>query len=425
MSARGVLARGLLGLALLAGAAAGGVLWLNREDRAADPPPPTVRADPLRGALLARAGNCAGCHTARGGADYAGGRPIATPFGMLFTANLTPDPVHGIGRWTEADFWRALHHGRSADGRLLAPACPYPNFTQVSRTDTADLFAFLQGLPPVAQAEPPHALRGLYGTQAALAAWRALYFRPGTPPADRGEALVAGLGHCSACHGRRNAWGATGGPLDLAGGDIPMQGWVAPALDDPREGGVAHWPLEDVVALLRDGHAPQAGVAGPMARVVADSTQHLPEAELRAMAAFLQRLPQRQTVPPAPEAAEPAQQALGAKVYERHCADCHGAQGQGARAAGGPASGPWLVPPLAGNRAVVMDRPDNVIRVVLNGGYGPATAGRPLPHGMPPYATLLSDEEIAAVVTHLRTSWGHRANPVGALAVARQRGAGD
>jgi mono/diheme cytochrome c family protein len=392
---------------------------------------PLDRAQATAGQALALAGHCAGCHTARGGAPYAGGRPLQTPFGTVYSANLTPDPTHGIGRWTPAAFVRALREGRSADGRVLIPVCPYPNFTHVADSDLQALYHYLRTQPPVALPRPAHALRALYGQPAALAVWRAMYFRPAVDPVRpaahdtlaRGAYLVRGLGHCSACHGQRNAWGATGGALDLRGGPIPMQGWVAPALDSVHEGGVAGWPVQDVVALLQTGWAPQASVSGPMALVVKDSTQHLPVEDLRAMALFLQSLPASDrdaggqaaaaSLPPTPE-----QAARGAHVYEQHCATCHGAQGLGV------GEGEDRMPALAGNRAVVLASPVNVVRTVLGGGYGPATAGRPRPLGMPPFATVLSDEDIAAVVSHLRSAWGHQATPVSALQVARQRGAG-
>lgn len=440
---------GLAGLALLLAAGSAAVWQLSRLGEAPVPPlkavasthPAAQAADVVRGAALARTGHCAGCHTAPGQAAYAGGRRLHTAFGDVVTANLTPSLTHGLGRWTEAHFWRALHHGRSADGRALLPACPFPNFTQVTAADSRDLFAYLQSLPAVDTAPPPHDLRWPYGTAAAQAVWRALFFRPGgeppQPPASvaaqpgtladwqRGAYLVAGLGHCSACHGERNAWGAVPGPLNgalnLGGGQVPGRGWLAPSLQDPHAAGMATWPLADVVALLQNGRSPQATTSGPMAVVVAGSTQHLAAADLRAMATFLQHLPPQAAAAPAATAvATPsaAQRSLGALRYEQHCADCHGAQGQGvaggATASGGPA--------LAGNRAVQLGAPDNVVRMVLGGGYGPATAGQPRPWGMPPYATVLSDEEIAAVVTHLRQSWGHQASAVTALQVNRQRG---
>ncbi len=418
----------VLGAAALAGAA-----WLASQLLGHALPPATapLPAAPVeqqaRGAYLATAGHCAGCHTARGGAPWAGGRPISTPFGTVHSANLSPDPATGLGRWTEAAFVRALREGRALDGRLLVPACPYPNFANVPEADLRDLFAHLRSQPAVVAERPPHALRFPYGTQTALAVWRGLFFHPAPPPAppagqgaawQRGALLVAGLGHCNACHGQRNAWGATDGPLDLRGGALAGQGWWAPALDVPSEAGVGDWPLEDIVRLLQTGRARGATVAGPMAMVVKNSTQHLHGDDLLAIATYLQALPQR-APPPRPQrtgadAPDASQQAQGERLYAEHCALCHGAQGQG-RAE---------FPALAGNRAVVMEPAVNVLRVVLGGGFGPSTTAHPQPLGMPPFGTLLNDAEIAAVVNHLRRAWGHTASMVTALDVNRHRGSG-
>ena len=176
-------ARVLAALAVLLAAAAALVGWLNV--RGEDPltgDASTFVASPeqvARGAYLARAGNCAACHTDRGGAAFAGGKGIATPFGTVFASNLTPDARTGIGAWSAAQFWRALHNGRSADGRLLYPAFPYPNFTEITRADSDALFAFLRSQVPVTQPNRPHALRFPYSLQASLAVWRALFFSPG------------------------------------------------------------------------------------------------------------------------------------------------------------------------------------------------------------------------------------------------------
>ncbi|MCZ8284438.1 MAG: cytochrome c, partial [Bacteroidia bacterium] len=211
-----------------------------------------------RGAYLARAGNCQTCHTAQGGQSYAGGRGIDTPFGTVFTSNLTPDDKTGIGAWSSSHFWRAMHNGRSKDGRLLYPAFPYTSYTQVTREDSDAIFAYLNSLPAVVQPNQPHALRFPYQSQAALAVWRALYFSPGTYEPDtartaewnRGAYLVKGLGHCAACHTARNALGATEQSLDLAGGLIPMQNWYAPSLTSPHEAGVSDWDKQHIVSLL-------------------------------------------------------------------------------------------------------------------------------------------------------------------------------
>lgn len=426
MTARRWLAAGavLVGLVLASTVAVLEVPGLRPDPLAGDAPPssPPAADQVLRGAYLARAGNCMTCHTARGGAPYAGGRGIETPFGMVYAGNLTPDDATGIGRWSAAQFRRALHEGRSRDGRLLYPAFPYTHTTLVTPADADALFAWLRSLPPVAQANRPHALRWPYSTQTALAAWRALYFRPMAhrdEPAqsaewNRGAYLVRGLAHCSACHGTRNALGAQRDVLDLSGGLIPMQNWYAPSLADPAEAGVAGWPLEDVVRLLATGHAPRGSALGPMAEVVLHSTQHLSPADLRAMAVFLQALPvQPSAAADASSASAPnTQRDLGARLYDRHCADCHGKQGEGV-------PGAW--PALAGNRAVTLPVTTNLVQVVLHGAFGPATAGHPRPHGMPPFAMELNDAEVAALLSYIRGAWGHRAAPVSELEVTQQR----
>lgn len=397
--------------------------WLDhaedlRTERQLTPPSPAAVA---RGAYLASIGHCAGCHSLPDGAAYAGGRVIDTPFGPVRSANLTPDPQAGIGRWTARAFRRALRQGRSADGRALLPVCPYVNFSLVTDADADDLHAFLRSQPPQPQPVAAHGLRFPYDQPLALLLWRWLNFSPAQmPPAPagvradwaRGAYLVGGLGHCSACHGQHDAWGATGGAWDLRGGEIPRQGWLAPSLLDPQAGAVSGWTEQAVVDLLRVGGHAGAGVSGPMAVVVAHSTQHLRDDDARAIAEFLRRLPAH-TVPRPPAPPPPAQQLeLGERVYEQHCADCHGQAGEGLADAG---------PALAGNRAVALASAVNVMRVVLGGGFGPATAGQPRPLGMPPFATLLGDDEIAAVVSHVRWRFGAQAGAVSAFDVNRQR----
>lgn len=382
-----------------------------------------------RGAYLARAGNCQACHSARGGEPYAGGRAIETPFGTVFSSNLTPDAEHGLGRWSAPQFWRAMHHGRSADGRLLTPAFPYDNTTLVSRADSDALYAYLRSLAPVAQAVRPHELRFPFNTQVALAVWRALYFEPREFQADasqsadwnRGAYLVQGLGHCNACHASRNALGATHGPLDLGGGLIPVHNWYAPSLADGREAGVADWDRAEIVALLKTGAVSRASglvtASGPMGEVVLRSTQHLSDADLGAMATYLQTLGARadasQTA--APEARQAKPHARGEKLYVDHCAACHGDRGEGV---------PGAYAPLAGNRAVTMGVPANLVRIVLEGGFAPDTPGHPRPFGMPPFGQTLDNEELAALLTHVRTSWGNQSSAVSALQVNRYRGTG-
>ena len=369
-----------------------------------------------RGAYLARLGNCAGCHTVRGGAAYAGGRGLATPFGTVYAGNLTPDPMTGLGRWSADDFWQALHHGRGRDGRHLLPAFPYPALTLVRRDDADALFAYLRSLAPVAQANTAHELRFPYNTQAALAIWRWLYFRPGaladdpsrSPEWNRGAYLVRGLGHCGACHAPRNLLGAGGS--DLSGSLMPDGRWYAPALVPtlaPQAQQAAQ--AQARVELLQTGQSARGNALGPMAEVVYRSTQFWERADLRAAVAYLGSLAPV-AAPPAGAPAPAEATARGARLYTDHCADCHGDQGLGV---------PGVYPALAGSVTVSQPLPLNLVQATQHGGFAPATAANPRPYGMPPQ--MLSDAELADVLSFVRQSWGHRASALSALDVMHLR----
>jgi len=372
------------------------VAWLNVRGElpleAGGPTAPPSSEAIARGSYLARAGNCMGCHTTTGGAAFAGGRGVETPFGIVVAPNITPDAKTGIGNWSASEFWRSLHHGRSKDGRLLYPAFPYPSFTHVSREDSDALYA--------------------------LAVWRALYFRPGgfEPDAgqssdwNRGKYLTQGLGHCAACHSGRNFLGATRLNAEFAGGLMPDATWYAPSLASPNEAGVQRWSREQVVRLLKDGVSAHASASGPMAEVVFTSTQHLTEQDLDAMARYLASIPVSEEPRTEPRRADAETMLAGSKVYEQHCAACHGDRGQGV---------PAMYPALAGNRAVTLASHNNLVRGIRRGGFMPTTAGNRQPFGMPPYGQVLNDNEIAAVATFMRQSWGNSAAPVSALDVLR------
>ncbi len=384
---------------------------------------PELNEPVARGAYLAVVGNCRGCHTERGGTPYAGGRAIPTPFGVFHGPNLTPDVQTGIGGWSTDDFWLALHEGRGHDGELLYPVFPFTHYTQVTRADSDALFAYLRSLPAVARVNTPHQLRFPYNQRWLLVVWRALYFRPGGYSADptqsaewnHGAYLVEGLGHCNACHQPRNALGAPQAIATPKGGVV--LGWYAPALDASREAGVAHWPQEEVVALLQTGITQNAATLGPMGEVVFESLQHWRPEDLQTMATYLRALPDRDAMPTRQTTAPASPQLRkslerGATAYSEHCASCHGDKGEG-RAPAALA--------LAGNRAVTMTANINPIRTVLYGGYGPGTAGNPQPFGMPPFHNQLSDGEIADILSYVRGAWGNAAEPVNDFEVSRQR----
>lgn len=407
-----------------------GLIWDNFSDGVDVSTPDAMAAPPsaqtlAQGRYLIQAGNCIACHTARGGAPMAGGRGIETPFGTVYSSNLTPDPDTGLGQWNAAHFWRALHHGRSRDGRLLTPAFPYNHTTLIPRSDADAMFAWLKSQPPIRQPPQPNTLQWPLGTQPALAVWRSLYFKEGTFQAqagqsaerNRGAYLVQGLGHCAACHSPRNALGASGAVDNLTGGWMSGVNWNAPSLVDNAQTGLAQASMEEIQTLLQTGQSGPHHTSGPMAEVVQYSTQYLSAPDLRAMALYLKSQSR-----PSPVSASPAQLAQravrtevasrGAKIYDQHCAQCHGEQGQGV---------PGAYPALAGHRAVQQSDTTNLVQIVLYGGYPPATAGNPRPYGMPPYILTLDDKDIAAVLTHLRSQWGNQAPEVTPLEVNRIR----
>ena len=414
----------LVVLLLVVVVAAGGLYWLGTRDDASTGPAAAAAegaAQIERGRYLALAGNCMACHTSRGGKAFAGGTPVPTPFGTVYGPHITPDPDTGIGAWTADDFWQALHNGKSKDGTLLYPAFPYTEYTRVTRSDSDALYAYLRSISPVKQANRPPEMEFPYDQRILLAAWRALYFKPGVQDADpgqsvqwnRGRYLVEGLGHCAACHTPRNSLGATRAGDALAGGVIPVLDWYAPPLTNDMQTGMGRWTAQDIATLLKTGIAAHSTVSGPMAEVVLGSTQHLTDDDALAIGVYLKSLP---ATPPATDARAaapaPAAMELGGKLYSQQCAQCHQADGKGSGTA-------W--PALAGNPSVTAPSSVNAIRMVLDGGYAPATAANPRPHGMPPFGQVLNDNDIAMLVTYIRNSWGNEAGGTSALEVKRAR----
>jgi mono/diheme cytochrome c family protein len=367
-----------------------------------------------RGEYLARAGDCVACHTELNGPEFAGGRPMPTPFGNLYAPNITPDDETGIGFWTADEFYRMMHEGISKDGTLLYPAMPFANYTNVTREDSDAIYAYLMSVPPVRLQNKPHELRFPFNQRELLIGWRTLYFRQGeyqpdpgqTEQWNRGAYLVQGLGHCSMCHTAVNALGGSKESKAFEGGMIPNQNWYAPSLTSNREAGLGNWDLHDIADLLQVGTSKRGAVYGPMAEVVYNSLQYLTDEDAMAMAVYLKSLPQRDSeAPPTSQArlVDPSVMETGRKIYAQQCAVCHGDEGEGF---------PPEMPPLAGNQSITMSSPVNPIRMVLNGGYAPGTKKNPRPHGMPPFSHMLNDQEVAAVVTYIRVAWNNTGTPV-------------
>lgn len=367
-------------------------------------------SDPLqreRGRYLATIGNCEGCHTRQGGAPYAGGRAFATPYGTVYSSNLTADERYGIGAWSLQEFRHTLRHGVSRNG-VQSPVFPYANFARLDDADTAALFAYLAQVAPVAEAPPAHAWEFPANLPGSMLAWRLLYYRP-QPPAPapqqtpawrRGRELVEGIGHCAVCHGARAAFSSQAADGMLGGARVP--GGYAPALNAQT---LAHYASGDLAGYLR-GAAPQARAAyGRMADVIARNLQHLSGDDALAMETFLRTLPAapERDLRPAIVAAD--QLARGDRLYREHCADCHGADG------GGEAG---KYPPLRDASALTGPDPLNAINLILYGAAGPVTALNPQPYTMPPFAQKLTAEDVAALVNTLRQRWGRPPRAVSA-----------
>ncbi|MGO4578456.1 c-type cytochrome [Cupriavidus sp. 2TAF22] len=361
-----------------------------------------------RGRLVAAAGDCAVCHTAPGGVRNAGGLALDTPFGTIYSTNITPDPETGIGNWSYAAFERAMREGIHRDGRHLYPAFPYTAFAKVSDPDLQSLYAYLMAAEPVRARAPETALAFPYNLRPLMAGWNLLFHRAKPFEADparsaqwnRGAYLAEGLGHCSACHSPRNALGAErGGRAYLGGGEA--EGWEAPALSTLSRAPVP-WTEQSLFAYLRQGYAPHHGAAaGPMAPVV-EELALLPEEDVRAIAHYVASFGEN-----APDAAQAATQAAlleqrsaaaaralagpAQRLYQSACAVCHQGE-QGIRQFG-------IKPSLALNTNLHGDKPDNLIRVLLDG--IPAPAASALGY-MPAFGDSLDDAQLTQLVHYLR-----------------------
>ena len=362
-----------------------------------------------RGRYLTTAGDCVSCHTAPGGAPFAGDRTVTTPFGALLSPNLTPDGETGLGAWTENQFVRAMQDGIGRHGEHLYPGLPYPYFTVVRRADLVDILAFLRTLPPVHNRVDSDRLAFPFNIRAGTVAWNAVNFRPGEyrPNAakseewNRGGYLVEGLGHCGACHTPKNLLGGDDKSRLYQGGVV--NNWYAPDIAGDGRQGLGGWSVDDVATYLKTGQSRTSLAGGPMAEVIERSTSHLDEADLRAVAVYLKDQPGPGTPAPAPLPPYVLTMRAGAAIYADLCSSCHTPRGEGVRG---------LFPALAGSPSLQNDDATTLVRTVLRGGRAAGTDSRPGRPAMPSYGTLLDDEKVAAVVNYVRNSWNNAAPEV-------------
>jgi mono/diheme cytochrome c family protein len=370
-----------------------------------------------RGKALVEAGDCASCHTADPAKPFAGGKRIDTPFGAIYSPNLTPDKDTGIGAWSDQDFRRALREGISPRGSRYYPAFPYPYFTKMTRDDIQAIRAYLATRTPVHNSPPPPALRWPLNYRVLMRGWDWLFFKPGilepnqqkSTEWNRGRYLVEGPGHCGACHTPKNVFGADRQSRALGGGLVGDQ--FAPRLDQAPRSGLKSWSADDIAEYLQSGRNGRSHANGLMAEVVLNSTSLMSDADVQAIATYLKALPPGEREPnvlPPPE----AQMADGQKVYRGACVACHEVDGSGA---------PKIYPPLPGNANLQSAIAASTLRIILDGAHTLTTPRAPNPGSMPAYADKLSDQEIADVTTYIRNSWGNSASAVTAAQVAKAR----
>jgi mono/diheme cytochrome c family protein len=370
-----------------------------------------------RGKALSEAADCASCHTADPARPFAGGKRIDTPFGGIYSPNLTPDRDTGIGAWSDEQFTRALRHGIGPGGSRYYPAFPYPYFTKMTRDDLLAIRAYLATLAPLRNTRPPSELRWPLNYRVVMRVWDFLFFQPGIFEPDqqksaewnRGGYLVTGAAHCGACHTPKNLFGADRRDRRFGGGLV--QGWFAPRLDGAERSGLKSWSVDDIVEYLQSGRNSRSNADGLMAEVVVNSTSKMSDADVRAIAVYLKELAPG-TPEPAVSPPPQADMAAGAAVYAHACIACHEADGSGA---------PRIYPPLPGNANLQSADPSSTLRIVLDGAQTVTTARAPNPGSMPAYAGKLSDQEIADVVNYIRNSWGNAAPLVTPAQVTKAR----
>jgi mono/diheme cytochrome c family protein len=396
-----------------------------------------------RGKYVAEAADCKLCHTSASGKPFAGGYKIDTPFGPIYSTNLTPDPKTGIGNWTFEDFKRAMHDGIRPDGQYLYPAMPLNSYTKIVDDDLKAMWAYLRSIPPVQQSKRENGLRFPFDIREGMLVWRWLYFDEGyfEPDANRGPLwnrgayIVQGLGHCGGCHTPRNFMGAEIKSESLHGAHVGD--WYAPDITPKALKDTNKWDIAQLAAFLKKGGTRNSTAFGPMEKVVHASLSHLNDHDLEATATYLlnaseeepavsQAQPSDPIAPasdpspaasdpiapasdPSPAASDPiatasdpsppAETALqrGGKLYSENCAECHQSNGEGIHGA---------VPPMADNPAVIAKSPTDIIGAIVKG--VPPRGGM---GGMPSFAGALSDQEIADIANYVRTSWGNRATP--------------
>nr|WP_259295117.1 cytochrome c [Paraburkholderia sp. DHOC27] len=384
-----------------------------------------------RGQYLARVGDCIACHSAPSGKSFAGGLPMATPLGTVYSTNITPDPSTGIGKWSRQDFERALREGVSKDGHNLYPAMPYPSYAKIQSKDVDALYAyFMAGVAPVKQANRPSDIPFPLNARWPLKVWNLFFLQNDSYQIkdsksvewNRGAYLVQGLGHCGACHTPRGV-GFQEKALD-ENGDSYLTGaaednWFASNITGSHWDGLADWSEADIVSFLKNGANHHASAFGAMTEVINNSTQGLTDRDAADIAIYLKSLGSSSANAVSKDASADTIASLnkpaansGAMIYRTFCMHCHGVDGKG--------DAPLLAP-LAGNPNLMSSDPVSLINVTLNGTPNLVIDGVPAAYPMPKFGTVLDDRQIAEVLTFMRAGWGNDGTRVDEAQVAKTR----
>jgi mono/diheme cytochrome c family protein len=360
-----------------------------------------------RGQYLVVAGDCMSCHLRDRGEPLAGGLGLKTPFGVIYTPNITSDKETGIGNWTSDQFYRAMHDGIDDGGKNLYPAFPYPWFRLVSREDDDAILAFLKITPAVKYTPPKNELPFPLNFRSTVKGWNLLYLNAHdfqTDPSqssewNRGAYLVNGLGHCGGCHTPKNSLGADKSKQKFYG--ATLENWVAPDLTANDRTGIGAWSIDEVAEFLRNGRNAHAGAGSAMADVITNSTSLMSDVDRHAIAVYLKS----QAPSPKVANAQPNSGAMrrGAEIYSDACASCHLENGVGQ---------PRYFPPLGPNAMLQQADPIGLEHLILAGARIGISPSRPSPLTMPSFAWKLNDQEVADVATFIRNSWGNRAAAV-------------
>ena len=411
-------------------------------------PPAATPEDPLvtKGKYLVTIGDCISCHTRPGGDEFAGGLGLKTPFGTIYTPNITPDKDSGIGGWSEEQLARAMHEGLDDDGDHLYPAFPYTAYTKVTDEDVHAIYAYLKTIKPVSYNPPKNEMPFPFSQRGLMAVWNKLFFTAGRYEPDakqsaewnRGAYLVQGLGHCGACHTPRNQLGGEKSSLALTGAvyqddivdsvheqeivkqDGMIREWSTANLTQSPQG-LANWSAEEIAQYLKTGHTDYAGATGPMATVVANSLKYLTDEDAHAMGVYIKSLPAAtQGIDKKPSA---DQMQKGEIAFTVRCGDCHLPTGLGSPKTA-DADPTKVSPPLVGNPIVLAHDPQSLINIILYGAHEAVLDDKAWPK-MPgfelDFGLGMDDDQVSALATYVRNSWGNQGNAVDPKDVGKQR----